>query len=142
MCSAADDPTQHDAMNIEDEALPRYAMVGDLNDRHMDRADDGEYVKLADVRRLVPAEDEGRLPCTCRPFFDGHVTGHPDCPRGRAEDEGRLLQLARLERFIDFRDPKHPQYVTANGIRQDMPARFHADAVALRAALAATPEPR
>jgi hypothetical protein len=33
--------------------LARYAMVGDLNNRHMDARPDGEYVRLADVLALA-----------------------------------------------------------------------------------------
>lgn len=50
------------------------------------------------------------------------------------------LLLAYLERFIDFgydtgTEPR-PMYVTANGVREEMPRRLRADALALRAALA------
>lgn len=57
----------------------------------------------------------------------------------------RREALARLERFIDFDydtgTAPRPMYVTANGIRQEMPARLRADALALRAALDALGEP-
>lgn len=42
---------------------------------------------------LDATSDRADLPCTCRPLFAGHVTDHPDCPRGRAErlDHGKPL---------------------------------------------------
>lgn len=33
----------------------------------------------------TPTASPTDLPCTCEPFFSGHVVGHPDCPRGRME---------------------------------------------------------
>jgi hypothetical protein len=125
MCSAADDPTQHDAMSIDVEAL-----VTDIIKDGISRGRSDSEIARDILARLVPAEDEGLLPCTCRPFFDGHVTGHPDCPRGRAEaeDEGRLREaLDDLFRY----DREHP---ATGGIGTRI--------AAVRAALAATPEPR
>ena len=76
MCSAADDPTQHDAMSIDVEALQtkgREVAAG-----HRERADrcrecgmlwPCHAVLLAwDIARLVPAEDEGRACPRCWDF--------------------------------------------------------------------------
>jgi hypothetical protein len=34
-------------------ALPRWAMVGNLNDRHMDAVPDGDYIRLATLRAAL-----------------------------------------------------------------------------------------
>jgi hypothetical protein len=79
----------------------------------------------------VPAEDEGRLPCTCRPFFDAHVMGHPDCPRGRAEDEGRLREWLDKRETVPW----------SRGFSDEFKRGYEAAFEEFRAALTATPEP-
>jgi hypothetical protein len=103
---------------------------------------------LAEYARLVPAADEGRLPCTCRPFFDGHVTGHPDCPRGRAEDEGpKRIGCICPPGLNDASCPAHGAHEDEGRLRELVaPAHespYHRSMVpdcAICAVLAATPD--
>jgi hypothetical protein len=106
--------------------------------------------------RALTVEEEASLRAALslpNPHFPGDYTARRllatlDAERARLSEPAPLdveLALARLERFIDYDydtgTMPRPMYVTANGVRQEMPRRFHEDALALRAALQAERKP-
>lgn len=60
--------------------------IGTDEDRAADLAGYATDAARAAARLSTPRTETSE-PCTCRPFFAGHVIGHPDCPRGRAEHD-------------------------------------------------------
>jgi len=150
MCSVADDPTQHDAMSIDVEALERaliaLALSGDdplgpdevLVSIALEPDDPAILAGkiAAEYARLVPTEDEGRETIDQQASRMQRERQARVLARKPAEDEGRLREaLDSLPQWAMV-GPMNNRHMEA--VR---PGQYWAIAD-VRAALAATPEPQ